>query len=208
MPEEEDMAKTDDRVLYIGTVDGLYKAEPNGDGYHAELIGLQGQGSVRGRIVIDKDDPQLLFAGTTKGGMFRSPDAGQTWQEINQGITYKEIWSMVQRPDTGEILVGTGPVSVFSTTNHGDSWTDREGIRTLKDSKEWTFPNPPHVAHVKGLDISGDRVMGALEEGWLVRSLDGGQTWETIRQGTHFDSHSVVTMPDDASRVFSTSGHG
>jgi photosystem II stability/assembly factor-like uncharacterized protein len=202
------MAKTDDRVLYIGTVDGLFKAEPNGDGYHAELIGLQGQGMVRGRVLIDKDDPQLLFAGTTRGGMFRSADGGKSWQEINQGITYKEIWSIVQRPDTGEILVGTGPVSLFSSSNRGDSWTDRDGIRTLKDSVEWTFPNPPHVAHVKGLDVAGDRVMGALEEGWLVRSLDGGQTWETIRQGTHFDSHSVVTMPDDAAKVMSTSGHG
>jgi len=56
--------------------------------------------------------------------------------------------------------------------------------------------------------VAGDRIMGALEEGWLVRSLDAGKSWETIQQGTHFDSHSVITMPDDPQVVFSTSGHG
>jgi photosystem II stability/assembly factor-like uncharacterized protein len=202
------MAATDDRVLYLGTYEGVYRAEPKGDGYEATLLGLADQGGLRARVIVDKDDANLLMAGTVKGGMFRSEDAGATWQEINQGITYKEIWSMVQRPDTGEVIVGTGPVTVYKTRDHGDTWVDCEGIRTLRESKEWTFPNPPHVAHVKGLDVSGDRIMGALEEGWLVRSLDGGTTWETIQHGTHFDSHSVVTMPNDPQVVLSTSGHG
>jgi len=202
------MARTDDRVLYIGTQQGLFKAEPGQDGYAVTPLGLEGEGMVRSRVLIDKDDRRRLFAGTTKGGMFRSVDGGASWQEINKGITYKEIWSIVQRPDTGEILVGTGPVSVFASSNYGDSWDDREGIRTLRESEEWTFPQPPHVAHVKGLDVQGDRIMGALEEGWLVRSLDSGKTWETIQKGTHFDSHSVVTLPDDPAKVISTSGHG
>jgi photosystem II stability/assembly factor-like uncharacterized protein len=202
------MAKTDDRVLYLGTQGGPFKAEPTGSTYTARPMGLQAEGGVRGRILIDKDDPNLIFVGTNKGGMFRSPDGGSTWQEINKGITYKEIWSVAQRPDTGEIFVGTGPVSIFKSANRGDSWEDLEGIRTLKDSEEWTFPNPPHVAHVKGMDLAGDRIFCALEEGWLVRSLDAGKTWETVREGTHFDSHFVVTLPDDAAKVISTSGHG
>ncbi len=203
------MAKSDDRVLYLGTQGGVFRAEPNGgDGYAARPIGLQSEGGVRARVVVDQGDPNLIFAGTNRGGMFRSPDGGKSWDEINKGITYKEIWSLLQHPDTGEIIVGTGPVSIFKSSDHGDSWQDCEGIRTLKDSEEWSFPNPPHVAHVKGIDVAGDRIFCALEEGWLVRSLDAGKTWETIRQGTHFDSHFVVTMPDDHSKVISTSGHG
>jgi photosystem II stability/assembly factor-like uncharacterized protein len=203
------MAKRDDRVLYLGTQGGAFKAEPNGgDDYTARPFGPQSEGGVRARVLVDQSDPRLIFVGTNRGGMFRSPDGGASWEEINKGITYKEIWSVVQRPDTGEVLVGTGPVSIFKSANHGDSWEDLEGIRTLKDSEEWTFPNPPHVAHVKGMDVRGDRIFCALEEGWLVRSLDAGKTWETIREGTHFDSHSVISMPDDDATVISTSGHG
>jgi photosystem II stability/assembly factor-like uncharacterized protein len=203
------MAKTDDRVLYLGTQGGVFRAEPNGgDDYSVRPFGLQSAGGIRARVLVDQNDPKLIFAGTGKGGMFRTRDGGKSWEEINRGITYKEIWSLVQHPDTGDIYVGTGPVSVFRTSNQGESWEDLEGIRRLPDSEEWTFPNPPHVAHVKGMDVRGDRIFCALEEGWLVRSLDGGQTWETKREGTHFDSHFVISMPDDAAKVISTSGHG
>ncbi len=203
------MATSDDRVLYLGTQGGVFRAEPNGgDGYTARPLGLQSEGGVRAKVLVDQSDPTLIFVGTSKGGMFRSPDGGKSWEEINKGITYKEIWSVAQHPATGEIVIGTGPVSIYKSSNRGDSWEDCEGIRGLKDSEEWTFPNPPHVAHVKGLDLAGDRIFCALEEGWLVRSLDAGKTWETIRQGTHFDSHSVITMPDDPAKVISTSGHG
>lgn len=140
--------------------------------------------------------------------MYRSADGGKRWEEINRGIIYKEIWSLLQHPDTGELIVGTGPVSVFKSANRGDSWEDCAGIRALPESEEWTFPNPPHVAHVKWLDAYGDRIFCALEEGWLARSLDAGQSWQTIREGTHFDSHFVLTLPDNPSTVISTSGHG
>ena len=61
---------------------------------------------------------------------------------------------------------------------------------------------------MKGLDVRGSRIMGAVEEGWVVRSTDNGQTWQDITKGTHFDSHSVITMPNDPNVVISTSGHG
>ena len=198
-----------DRVLYIGTNEGVYCAEPNGgDDYSVRSLGLQGQGMIRCPVLVDKDDPRLLYTGTTKGGMFRSEDGGERWTEINQGITYKEVWSTAQNPTTGEIVVGTGPASVFKSTNRGESWSDCEHLRSLPETKEWTFPNPPHVAHVKGLDISGSRIMGAVEEGWLVRSADNGQTWQDILSGTNFDSHYVLTMPDNPDIVISTSGGG
>src|SRR6266571_1422650 len=129
------MATASDRVLYIGTNDGVYCAQPNG---------------------------------------------GEDWTEINKGIIYKEVWSLLQNPETGEILVGTGPASVFKSTDRGESWIDCEQLRSLPETKEWTFPNPPHVAHVKGLDVRGSRIMGAVEEGWVVRSTDNGQTWQDI----------------------------
>src|SRR5688500_15455529 len=119
------MAKTDDRTLYIGTNEGVFRAMPNGgDDYTTQLLGLEREGMIRARVLVDKDDPRLLFVGANKGGMFRSADGGATWEEINQGITYKETWSLLQNPNTGEILVGTGPVSVFKSTNRGDSWVD------------------------------------------------------------------------------------
>lgn len=203
------MAVKSDRILYIGTAEGLYQAESAGNGYKARPLGLQGKGPLRAPIVIDHREPRRIYAATSRGGMFRSEDRGQTWREINEGIVYKEAWSLVQDPKTGELILGTGPSSVFKSKDGGDSWTDCEHLRTLRETIDWSFPNPPHVSHVKGLALSADDPMiifGAVEEGWIIRSKDGGKTWQNIKEGTEFDSHSVAVMPDDPAVVIATSG--
>src|SRR5438067_1541543 len=112
-----------DRILFIGTQDGLYAATPNGDGYHTRLLGLQGTGPVR-YPTVDSEDPKRVYVGTATDGMMRSEDGGETWQDINKGILYKEIYSVAQNPATGDLYAGTQPAAVFKSTNGGDSWID------------------------------------------------------------------------------------
>jgi photosystem II stability/assembly factor-like uncharacterized protein len=195
-------------VILVGTANGVFLARSNGNGYQARPVGLQGRGQVRA-LLADARQPGRIYAGTSKGGVFRSDDGGQSWQEMNEGLVYKEAWSLAQNPTSGDLYAGTQPFSVFKSADGGASWTECEKLKTLPDTIGWTFPNPPHVAHVKGLDVTASgRVMGAIEEGWLVRSEDGGETWENIKNGTCLDSHYVVSMPDDPDVVFSTSGMG
>lgn len=146
---------------------------------------------------------------TSRGGVFRSEDRGRSWREINEGIVYKETWSLAQHPKTGELVLGTGPTAIFKSSDGGDHWSECEQLRTLPETQDWTFPNPPHVSHVKGLSLCASDpllIFGAVEEGWLIRSKDGGKTWQNIKQGTEFDSHSVAVMPDDPAIVIATSG--
>lgn len=205
------MGVSTDRIVYIGTDNGLFALDINGSVGEPRVLGFQGRGSIRHPVARDNDDPQVLYVGTNKVGMQRSRDGGATWQEINDGIIYKEIWSLVQHPATGDLYAGTGPTSVFKSTDRGDTWQDCETLKQLEDSKEWTFPNRPHVSHVKWLTASPDEpdvVLGAIEEGWIVRSQDGGTTWQTCREGMEFDAHSVSVMPDDPKTVLATSGKG
>jgi len=205
------MATSSDRIIYIGTEDGLYVTEPNGKEYQSRPLGLQGKGWVRSPVVIDQADHRRLYAATTRGGVQRSEDAGQTWREINDGILYKETWSIIQHPKTGELFVGTGPSSIFKSTDGGDRWSDCARLRDLPETIDWTFPRPPHVSHVKGLALRPDDpnvILGAVEEGWVIRSRDGGETWQNIKEGVEFDAHSVAVMPDNPAVVIVTSGQG
>src|SRR5690349_6683917 len=197
------------RILYIGTEDGVYRAAAKNGVYAASPAGLQGKGAVRSPVVIDVHEPRRMYAATGRAGVFVSENGGDQWREINDGVTYKEGWSLVQHPKTGELVLGTGPASVFKSSDRGESWKDCEHLRTLDETIDWTFPRPPHVSHVKGLALSVDDpkfIFGAIEEGWLVRSRDGGATLENIKDGTEFDSHYVAIMPDDPSIVTATSG--
>ena len=200
-----------DRILWIGTENGLYRAESNGNGYRFRPSGLQGKGALRSPVVIDCSDRRRLFAATSRDGVCRSEDEGQTWHGINEGILYKEAWSIAQHAKTGELYVGTGPSSVFKSADGGDNWIDCEQLRTLPETIDWTFPRPPHVSHVKGLALCLDDpglVFGAVEEGWIIRSKNGGESWQNIKEGTEFDSHSVAVMPDNSKVVIATSGKG
>src|SRR5439155_12967604 len=138
-------------------------------------------------LVIDNDDPDTLYAATGRGGMFKSEDAGRTWREINKGLLYKEAWHLVQHPVSGELYVGTQPAEVFKSSDRGETWVECAQLRSLREQREWTFPGPPFVAHVKQLSLYTDDpglVWGAVEEGWLIRSTDGGKTWTCITEGT------------------------
>jgi photosystem II stability/assembly factor-like uncharacterized protein len=204
------MANSSSRYFLLGTMNGLFKAEANGDGYKARPLGLQGMGQVR-YPVIDAEDPRRIYAATLCEGVQRSDDGGQTWHEANKGILYKSIFSLAQNPRTYELYAGTEPASVFKSTNGGDSWSDCPELRELPETLHWTFPRPPHVAHVKHIDVTADapgRILGAVEEGWIVRSVDDGDTWVNVKDHVEFDSHTVTTLPGDPNRVISTSGQG
>ena len=205
------MGATDGHVLYVGTADGLYLAEPGDDGYAARPLGFKGLGDFRAPVVVDCDEPTVLYAGTTRAGMFRSRDDGRTWHEINAGILHKPVWSIAQDPRRGTLFVGTSPANVFVSTDRGDTWTACEGLETLPTTKGWHGPVPPHVSRMKGLALSADDppvVYGAIEEGWAVRSLDGGKTWEQIDNGVDHDSHWIAVMSNDQKVVVASTGKG
>ena len=75
------MAVGADRILYLGTQNALFLAEPEDDRYAVRPLGLAGMGQVY--PLVDRRDSHRLYAGTATRGMFRSEDGGQTWREIN-----------------------------------------------------------------------------------------------------------------------------
>jgi hypothetical protein len=195
--------------LNVSTDDGLYQVQSNGS-TSIRALGLRGCGGVRACIA-DKDDPRRLYAATGKEGVFLSEDGGATWRPVNEGIVYKNVWSLAQHPATGELYAGTEPTSVFKSADRGETWTDCEQLRSLPGTKDWTFPRPPHISHVRGLALCAQDpavVCGAIEEGWLLLSGDGGQTWENVREGVEFDAHSVTYLPDDPATLLATTGRG
>jgi photosystem II stability/assembly factor-like uncharacterized protein len=196
--------------MFIGAGNSLLEITRSNSHWDVAPCGLRGAGTVRG-VVIDAKDPERMYVATLRGGVQRSLDGGRTWNAANQGLLYLEGYSICQQPDTGELYFGTEPASVFKSTDGGDSWTDSPALRQMEDTLFWRFPMPPHIAHVKDIQVSAQNpklVYGAVEEGWLVHSDDGGQTWVTLKQGVDFDAHAVTLMPDDMHAVLATTGHG
>lgn len=205
------MARAPERVVYAGTANGLYRIDEDDGEFQVVRVGFEGQGVMRAPVVADVDDPRRLYTGTTKAGFFISEDGGATWRESNNGIVFKELWSIAQHPVTKRIWIGTSPADIFYSDDRGESWHECDKLLTLRSTREWHGPVPPHVARMKCLALDAtdpEKVYGAIEEGWCVRSFDGGRTWENLSEGTDHDSHTIYVMPDDPSTIISTGGKG
>lgn len=171
----------------------------------------EGSGGFRAPIVVDCGDPRRLYAGTTRGGVLRSVDGGESWQSINDGLLYKDVWSLVQHPVTARLYAGTSPAGVFVSDDRGDSWRACESLWQLPSTRGWHGPVPPYLSRLKDLAVSADNpdlVFGAIEEGWIIRSQDGGTTWEQIESGVPHDSHTIRFVPGASDTLVLSANEG
>jgi ligand-binding sensor domain-containing protein len=61
-----------------------------------------------------------LYAGTLRGGVFRSRDEGKTWQSVNTGLKRLEVKALLAAGD--ELYAGTSD-GVYRLNESGDRWS-------------------------------------------------------------------------------------
>jgi len=196
-------------TVYVGTMEDAY-ALTGVDGDPAvRSLGLRASGGVRA-LLVDRLDPARLYAGTAARGVLRTTDQGLTWDEANRGLVHQDVFCLTQHSGTAVLYAGTEPANVFRSADGGDTWVGSPALRALPETRDWSFPRPPHIAHVRDIAVRDDDprdVCCAIEDGWLVRSRDGGETWTQVRDGVDCDAHTVTFMPDDPSVVYAATGN-
>ena len=60
----------------------------------------------RAHVVVDPADSSVVYAGTTGGGVFRSPDAGVTWAAFSTGLDSSVVLTLSFAP-SGQLFAGT-----------------------------------------------------------------------------------------------------
>jgi photosystem II stability/assembly factor-like uncharacterized protein len=117
-----------------------------------------------------------LFAGTNGGGMFKTTDGGQSWTEINNGLTNLTVYVAGISPNFASdslVLAGTNYSGLFRSTDAGATWSQ--------------LPSPLNSGEIKGIAFSpafaADRTLyvSRANSDALYRSTDGGANWTDIR---------------------------
>ena len=102
------------------------------------------------------------------------------------------------------------PALLHRSDDDGKSWRACDSIRQIPGYETWTFPPPPHIAHVRWIApddaVSGGVYIG-VEEGGVYRSRDGGETWESLNEGLFWDVHTVTPV-QGGERIYATTGNG
>jgi photosystem II stability/assembly factor-like uncharacterized protein len=126
----------------------------------------------------------LFYMGSTGGGVWRTTDAGNTWQNISDGFFGGSVGAVaVSEWDNNVIYVGNGEKTVRGNVSSGDGiW------KSVNAGKTWThvgLKNARHIPririHPKNPDIVYAGVLGDLykssNDRGVYKSVDGGKTW-------------------------------
>ncbi len=131
--------------------------------------------------------PNLFYFGSTGGGVWRTRDGGQTWENISDGFFGGSIGAVaVSEYDPNVIYVGGGEKTVRGNVSYGyGMWKSEDAGKTWKNIGLNNSRHIPRVRiHPRNPDLVYAAVLGDLfkssDERGVYRSKDGGKTWERI----------------------------
>lgn len=226
------VAPADPNIVWAGTGEtwirshislgmGIYKSTDAGKTW--ALMGLEKTGRI-GRIVIDPQNPNIVFAaalGTAYGpqperGVFRTTDGGKTWERVlfvdeNTGcsdivmdpkdpkILFAGMWQFVIH--TWAQMSGGPGSGIFKSTDGGATWTRLNGHglpeqEVGKIGLAIAYSNPKRIYAIIETGTGEPFNDKPTASGYLWRSDDGGDNWQQMTS-----SHDVAGRPHYYSRM-------
>lgn len=187
----------------------LARAECGANGQWSVEYLLEG-GNVR-CLAADPHNPNVVYAGTQGNGVLRSVDSGRTWQPA--GLAGHVIKAIAVSPiESGVIYAGTRPAQVFVSRDSGVHWEEFSTFRRIFSRRFWFSPaEKPFTAYVQGIALSPtdpNVMVVGVEFGAVVRSADGGKTWQDHRRGALRDCHSIRFHATNGDWVYEGGGTG
>ena len=210
-------------VLCASRAGGIFRSADGGNTWNATLAGAAGTS-----IAFDPTNGDSVYAalgtpaGNTSNGVYHSTDAGLTWQRLTgtgnaslpaTGVGRIEIAIAPSSPATifaqiaNTIVTGTSTATlmgVYKTTDAGATWTRVTSSTTSWGAQTWYYnvlrvsPKDPNVIWSGGIAV--------------VRSLDGGNTWNAPsltgpnNNEMHVDFHALAFTPDGSKLYIGNDG--
>ncbi len=208
------IAPSNQDIIYAGTGEancgggsqtydgvGLYRSANAGDSW--EHIGLEESRNI-GRLVVHPSNPDFVYAaamGSLFGddpnrGIYKTTDAGQTWEQVlfvsdstggidlimhpdNPEILYAAMWERIRRPDRRSY--GGQTCGIYKTEDGGDNWIQLSS----------GLPSPGNNVGRIGLDISKSdpNIVYAIyadKTGYfegVYKTTNGGANWTQTNDG-------------------------
>lgn len=191
---------------------GVFRSMDGGDSWERVLFRDDETGAID--LSIDPNNPDVIYAalweayrkeyqmssGGEGSGMFKSTDGGTTWSEMTRapgmpqsgvvgrigiavsGANSNRVWALFEHDQGG----------LYRSDDAGASW---ELINTDRAIRQRAF----YYTHVFADPMDEDVVY--MQNTSFFRSSDGGETYETINNGTHGDFHDLWIDPDDPTHL-------
>ena len=168
----------------------------------------RGPGNVGGRtreVIIDPDDAthQTWYAAAVSGGIWKTSNGGQSWQNMTADMTTLATNTLAMAPSdhnvlyagTGEGYGGYGMVSgagIFKSTDRGQSWSQ---LSSTKKGDNFRWINKIIVS-----ESDADVLVVATNLG-IFKSFDGGISWDTVYY-KGYAVQDIASNPGDPATLY------
>jgi photosystem II stability/assembly factor-like uncharacterized protein len=193
------------QVYYMGTTGGgLWKTEDMGITWANISDGFFKTGSV-GAVAVAESDPNRVYVGmgehavrgvmTHHGdGVYKSTDAGKTWQQMGLDLTQHIARVVVHPKDANTVFVAAQGAlyssskqrGIYKTTDGGITWKNVLYIDDKTGCAELSMDiNNPSILYAAMWEY-GRRPWQVISGGpgsGLYQSTDGGEHWQKMQEG-------------------------
>lgn len=153
---------------------------------------------------------QLYYMGATGGGLWKTANAGISWENISD--EYFNVGTIgaigVADSDPNVIYVGTGeaPIrgvttsrgdGVYKSTDAGATWTHIGLPEAGQIASVIVHPTNPDLVYVA---VQG-QIYGSSKERGVYRSRDGGKTWQVVLQVDNETGTTDLAMDPSNPRI-------
>ncbi|AEV32031.1 BNR/Asp-box repeat protein [Owenweeksia hongkongensis DSM 17368] len=169
-----------------------------------------GPNDIGGRIrafLIDKDNPDIMFAGGVSGGLFKTINAGASWAPINDLQENLAVVSIAQAAN-GDIYYGTGEGMYYFANGVGTGGIAGDGMFKSTDGGN-TFSVLPSTTTWASIgkivcDPNNPNLVYAATNSGVQVSEDGGVTW--ANPANTFGAATLDMTIDSQGRVWAKIG--
>ncbi|MDG7011239.1 MAG: hypothetical protein JRN57_03870 [Nitrososphaerota archaeon] len=152
-------------------------------------------------IAVNGSNSDDVYVGTATGGLWKSTDAGTTWQRLDLGVASPAIGTIVITQDGGTIYVGTGDPEypngfgavgsgVLESTDGGATWSVLGGSTFESVAVSGVLVNPSNPDEMmvsttaSGCCGIGQTSVSPPSNPGIFLSTDGGASWTQLLQGS------------------------
>ncbi len=173
-----------------------------------------------GSLLFEPQSGKLFAGAHHDGGLWVSDDgAGKEWRPLTDGLDRPHIYSLATRTieDHVTLFLGTAPAALYRSEDLGETWSEITSLQDVPDTDKWTFPPPPHIAHVKHVAFHPNQpttFFVSIEQGGLFKTVDDGVSWDEITSYSHPDDiayrdiHRLLIHPKSPDVFYLASGEG
>ncbi len=206
---DEDGTMPDDALLKAKAQrDALAGVSENSD-FGPSSFTWYGPGNVGGRlrgILINPTNPNLMWVGSTSGGIWKTTNGGTSWSPVNDFLPALAIGCMAMDPVNPNVMyAGTGEgffeteegssntaairgAGIFMSTDGGNTWNQLGST----SGSDWYFVN--RIA----IDPTNTQIILAATSSGLFRTTNGGLTWTKTSSALGYD---MQISPNDHNMV-------